>query len=159
MKPSSAQAASQKIRIRPYRADDFDTLCEIDVACYEPLIAYSRRTMRVYLTQPGADCVVAESGKQIIGFCITARRLDQAYVVTIDVLEEFRKLGVGAALLAESEKRLAKDGVRVIFLDTDTTNLPAISFWQKQGYRKIGLRNGYYPNGNDAFAMMKSIAS
>lgn len=159
MRPSSAQAAPQEIQIRPYRADDFDALCEIDRACYEPLIAYSRRTMRVYLTQPGADCVVAESGAQIVGFCITARRSDQAYIVTIDVLGQFRKRGVGGALLVESEKHLAKNGVRAVSLDTATDNLPAISFWQKHGYRKIGLRKGYYPNGSDAFAMTKPIAS
>jgi ribosomal-protein-alanine N-acetyltransferase len=159
VKPSSARAASHTIRIREYRPSDFDTLCDIDLACYEPLIAYSRRTMRAYLTQSGAECLVAESGGQIVGFCITARRGDEAYIITIDVLEDFRKRSVGTALLAESEKSLAKNGVRIVSLDTDTTNLPAISFWQKHGYRKIGIRKGYYPNGGDAFAMTKSIAS
>jgi [ribosomal protein S18]-alanine N-acetyltransferase len=153
----SAPAASAPIRIREYRADDFGTLCEIDRACYEPVIAYSRRTMRAYLNQPGADCVVAESRGHIVGFCITVRRLGEGYIVTIDVLEEFRKKRVGTALLAEAERRLAAKGVRAIALDTATDNFSAISFWQNHGYRKIGVRKGYYPNGSDAFAMTKSL--
>ena len=145
------------IRLRRYAAQDFDALCEIDRLCYEPAIAYSRREMRAYVEMPGSDCVVAEHGGSIAGFCIAARHKKQGYIVTIDVLEASRKQGVGTALLAESEKRLAAEGVRIMALDTATDNLSAIAFWQKHGYRKIGVRKGYYPNGRDAFAMIKKL--
>ncbi|HTZ75985.1 MAG TPA: N-acetyltransferase [Candidatus Aquilonibacter sp.] len=153
----AATGTSKNLRIRPYQAADFDTLCEIDRACYEPAITYSRREMRAYLNAPGADCEVAEFNSQIRGFCITTRKDDEGYIVTIDVLEPFRKSGVGTALLAESEKRLAAAGVRRMALDTAVDNLSAIAFWQKHGYRKIGVRKGYYPNGRDAFAMVKTL--
>lgn len=158
MSESATRVASNAIRVREYEARDFDTLCEIDRLCYEPAIAYSRREMRAYLNAHGAECVVAESADDIAGFCITAHKREKAYIVTIDVLEAFRKRGVGSALLADTEKRLAAHGVRTIALDTATDNFPAISFWQKHGYRKIGVRRGYYPNGRDAFAMVKSLS-
>jgi ribosomal protein S18 acetylase RimI-like enzyme len=154
----TAQTATSTIRVRDYEAGDFDVLCEIDRLCYEAAIAYSRREMRAYLTAPGSECVVAEDGEGIAGFCITAHKKEKAYIVTIDVLEAFRKRGVGSALLNEAEKRLAAQGVRSIALDTATDNFSAISFWQKHGYRKIGVRRGYYPKGRDAFAMVKPLA-
>jgi ribosomal protein S18 acetylase RimI-like enzyme len=154
----SAQSASKAIRLREYAPQDLEALCEIDRACYEPAIAYSRREMRAFLNAEGADCVVAQSETEIAGFCITAREADEGYIVTIDVLEAFRKKGVGSALLAEIEKRMAAEGVRMVGLDTATDNVSAIAFWQKHGYRKLGIRKGYYPNGRDAFAMVKSIA-
>lgn len=155
---SEPVARALSLGVREYAVGDFDVLCEIDRQCYEPAIAYSRRQMRAYLNAPGAQCVVAQSAEGIAGFCITAREREKAYIVTIDVLEAFRKRGVGSALLIEAEKRLAAQGVRTIALDTASDNFSAISFWQKRGYRKIGVRRGYYPNGRDAWAMTKSIA-
>lgn len=158
MSEPAARVARNAIRVREYEARDFDVLCEIDRQCYEPAIAYSRREMRAYLSAPGAECVVGESAEGIAGFCITARKKEKAYIVTIDVLEPFRKRGAGSALLSEAERRLAAQGVRRIALDTATDNFSAIAFWEKHGYRKIGVRKGYYPNGRDAFAMVKSLA-
>ena len=48
--------------LRSYVPADFEKLYEIDQACYEPEIAYSRRELRNYLRFPGAECVVAEPG-------------------------------------------------------------------------------------------------
>lgn len=158
MKRSSARAASKALGIREYRGDDFDALCAIDKLCYEPALAYSRRVMRAYLNAPGADCVVAEAQSEIAGFCITSRHAGQGYIVTIDVLDEFRRQGAGTLLLREAEKRMAAHGVGTVALDTATGNLSAIAFWEKHGYRKIGVRKGYYPNGRDAFAMIKTLA-
>jgi len=158
MSRPAAPIASNTIRLREYQPRDFDTLCELDRTCFSPAIAYSRAEMRAYLNAPGSDCLVAESGEAIVGFCITNRRKAKAYIVTIDVLEAARKQGIGSALIVEAEKRLAAKGVREVALDTATDNVSAIAFWQKHGYRKIGIRKGYYPDGRDAFAMMKPVA-
>jgi [ribosomal protein S18]-alanine N-acetyltransferase len=157
VKRSSSRAASKAFHVREYRVDDFDALCAIDRLCYEPALAYSRRVMRAYLDAPGADCVVAESQPGIAGFCITSHHASQGYIVTIDVLDEFRRQGVGTILLREAEKHLVEHGVGTTALDTATDNLSAIAFWEKHGYRKIGVRKGYYPNGRDAFAMIKAM--
>ena len=157
MSEPAAQVASNTICVRQYEPRDFDTLCEIDRLCYEPAIAYSPSEMRAYLNATGAECFVAESAEGIAGFCITAHKKEKAYIVTIDVLETFRKRGVGSTLLSKAERQLKAQSVRAIALDTAIDNFSAISFWQKHGYRKIGVRRGYYPNGRDAFAMVKSI--
>ena len=157
MKRSSAPAATKAFRIRDYALDDFDALCEIDRECYEPAIVYSRREMRAYLNARGASCIVAESADEIAGFCIAAGRESEGYVITIDVREKYRKRGVGSALLREAEKRLAAQGVRAISLDTAIGDGGAIAFYEKHGYRKVGVRKGYYPNGCDALAMIKAV--
>lgn len=147
-----------KIALRDYAAGDFERLYEIDQACYEPAIAYSRREMRNYLRFPGADCVVAEADGEIIGFCLTAHERASGYIITIDVLAEYRRHGVGTMLLAEVERRLAASGVREIALETATDNVSAIAFWQKHGYRTRGVKKGYYPGGRDAYSMTKHLA-
>jgi ribosomal-protein-alanine N-acetyltransferase len=147
--------------LRTYAPDDFETLYEIDQACYAPAIAYSRRELRNYLRFPGAECVVAttKNGRKrtIAGFCITAHEDDWGYIVTIDVLEAYRRHGVGTLLLAEAERRLAANGATEIGLDTAVNNVAGIGFWQRHGYRILGTRKDYYPGGLDAYAMAKKI--
>jgi ribosomal-protein-alanine acetyltransferase len=159
MKRSSAPAAAKGLHIRDFEPQDFNALCAIDRECYEPAIVYSPREMRAYLNAPSATCIVAEVGREIAGFCITVRRASEGYLVTIDVREKYRNRGAGSALLGEAEKRLAAQSVRDISLDAATDNASAIAFYEKHGYRKVGVRKGYYPNGRDAFVMIKAIGA
>jgi ribosomal-protein-alanine N-acetyltransferase len=149
-------------KLRTYEPGDFETLYEIDRRCFAPEIAYSRRELRNYLGFPGAICVVALNGKkpaspQIAGFCIAVYSHGWGHLVTMDVLPEFRRHGVGSKLLAETERRLASAGVVEIGLETATTNESAIAFWEKHGYRKYGIHEEYYPDGQDAYEMAKAL--
>ncbi len=155
-------AAPFTVALRSYAPADFAKIYAIDQACYEPRIAYSRTEMRQYLRFPGADCVVAEALRDnaeaaTIGFCITAHKSSWGYIVTMDVLGEYRRHGVGSMLLVEAERRLIAAGVRQIGLETATDNAPAIAFWQKHGYGKSGVRKNYYPGGRDAYSMAKRL--
>lgn len=145
------------ITLRNFKPEDFDTLYEIDQACYEPEVAYSKRELRAYLRFSGSHCLVAEAETRIAGFCISARRDESGYIVTIDVLPQFRRDRVGSTLLAEIERRLAANGVREITLETATDNDSAVAFWTKHGYRNRGVKKDYYPGGRDAFAMSKTL--
>ncbi|MFZ3330326.1 MAG: N-acetyltransferase [Candidatus Acidiferrales bacterium] len=145
------------ITLRNNTPEDFDTLHEIDQLCYEDEVAYSKRELRAYLRFRGSECVVAEADGAIAGFCISARQGERGYIVTIDVLPQFRRLHVGTALLDEIEGRLAANGVREVALETATDNDSAVAFWKKHGYRSRGVREGYYPNGRDAFSMVKLL--
>ena len=153
--------------LRSYTPTDLEALFEIDQRCYPPEIAYSRREMRNYLRFPGADCVIAETtaekiaaarpDRNIIGFCITAHLRDEGYIITMDVLAAHRRQGVATALLEQAERRLAGNGVSEVGLETAIDNDSAIAFWQKHGYRKIGIQRDYYPGGVDALSMRKTI--
>jgi tRNA threonylcarbamoyladenosine biosynthesis protein TsaB len=147
------------IKLRSYTSEDFEDLYEIDQRCYEPAIAYSRRELRNYLRFPGADCIVAEDGRAMVGFCLTAHKDSWGYIVTMDVLEAYRRRGVGSLLLAEAERRLANDGVCEVGLETAVDNAAGIGFWRRHGYRAQGIRKGYYPSGRDAYSMIKGLSS
>jgi ribosomal protein S18 acetylase RimI-like enzyme len=142
---------------RPYAPSDFETLYAIDHQCFDRELAYPRSELRNYLRLPGGECLIAESGGQVAAFIVVAHQNRLGYIVTLDVLESYRRQGVGALLLAEAERRLAAGGVRAVELETATDNASAIAFWQKHGYRTRGIREGYYPNGRDAFSMIKPI--
>jgi ribosomal protein S18 acetylase RimI-like enzyme len=157
-KPGQPRQDTMEVTLRPYVASDFETLYRIDQACYEPAVAYSRRELRNYLRFPGSDCTIAEADRKPIGFILTAHRETYGYIVTIDVLARYRRVGAGSLLLVEAEQRLAAAGVREIALETATDNGSAIAFWQKHGYRTRGIKKRYYPGGRDAYSMIKRLA-
>jgi [ribosomal protein S18]-alanine N-acetyltransferase len=143
--------------IRPYRSSDFETLYAIDHQCFERELAYDRSELRGYLRLPGAECLIAESDGEVAAFVVAAHENGLGYIVTLDVLEAYRRQGVAATLLTAAERRLADDGVRAVELETATDNAPAIAFWQKHGYRTCGIRKEYYPDGRDAYSMIKPL--
>ena len=149
---------SAKISLRPYTPEDFEALYEIDQACYAPGIAYSRPELRAYLRFANADCLIAAIRGKAVGFCLTAYRETRGHIITIDVLEAYRRHKIGSRLLEAVESRLAKSGVGEVILETATENHSAIAFWEKHGYRTRGIWKRYYPGGRDAYAMIKSIA-
>ena len=85
--------------LRDYSTSDFETLYEIDQACYQRGIAYSRRMLRWYLDLRESFCIVAESLAEPrpspIGFIIAQAHRTEAYIITIDVLQAHRRSGVG----------------------------------------------------------------
>ena len=123
--------------LRKYLSRDFEALYAIDQACYPPGIAYSRRDLRNYLRFPGADCLVAETGGQAAGFILTAHAGHWGYIITIDVLEAYRRYGVGSMMLREAERALSANGVRQVGLETATDNASAIAFWKSMDIARV----------------------
>jgi ribosomal-protein-alanine N-acetyltransferase len=143
--------------LRSHTPEDFETLHSIDQACFPRGIAYSRRMLRWFLTQRGADCLVAQDGAQLVGFVLTHTSGHAGQIITLDVLAGARRRGIGSRLLREAESRMAAAGVHHVILETATNNEAAVAFWQQHGYRTQAVLKNYYLNTLDAFQMRKSL--
>jgi [ribosomal protein S18]-alanine N-acetyltransferase len=148
--------------LRPYQPSDFEALLAMDQVCFPKTIAYGRREMKSYLQSEGSHCIVAEipgpaiSG-MIAGFILTERGGELAHIITLDVLESFRRKSVGSLLLQAAEQEAASQGVTSMYLETATTNKAAIALWKKHGYRETATLENYYGRGQNAFEMRKRL--
>jgi len=143
--------------IRQYEPRDFAALYKLDQSCFPPGIAYSKTMLRYFLSQVGAECLVAVDGLKIVGFILSEENPPLAHIVTLDVAEPYRRRGVGTELLRESETHLAFREVRTVLLETATSNEAGIAFWERHGYRKEAVLKNYYPGRLDAFEMRKRL--
>jgi [ribosomal protein S18]-alanine N-acetyltransferase len=143
--------------LRSYDPRDFSGLFRLDQSCFPAGIAYSKTTLRYFLSLRSADCLVAMEDTHIAGFILTEENPPLAHVITLDVAEKFRRRGIGSTLLAESERNLALRGVRHILLETATDNDAAIAFWQSHGYRIEATLKRYYLGRLDAYEMRKIL--
>jgi ribosomal-protein-alanine N-acetyltransferase len=146
-----------EILLRPYHPSDLDTLYRIDQACFPPGIAYGRLEMKFYLRSKGAYCQLAEISDEIAGFVLTERPRKVAHIITLDVLEAYRRRKIGSLLLDTAEREAAMRGAERMVLETATTNKPAIALWNRHGYRQTVTIKNYYGDGLDAFEMQKQL--
>src|SRR5690242_6807953 len=145
------------ITLRSYEPHDFAALHRLDQACFPPGISYSKTTLRYFLTLPSADCVIAEESGRIVGFTVSEENPPLAHIITLDVTEKHRRLGVGTALLQQLESNLAARGVRSILLETANDNEAAVAFWKRRGYRIEATLKRYYLGRIDAYEMRKIL--
>jgi ribosomal-protein-alanine N-acetyltransferase len=143
---------------RDYRPTDFDRLCEIDRLCFPPGIAYSPEDISIVLLEPGAFVVVGEAQGAIAGFILARReRAGRAHIITIDVLAEHRRTGLGGLLLQEAHRRLRALGATRVILEVAVENAPAIAFYEKHGYDRLRRLKNYYLDRDDAWQMSKNL--
>ncbi len=143
------------LALRAYDPRDFSGLYRLDQSCFPAGISYSKTTLRYFLSLRSADCLVAMEDTQLAGFILTEENPPLAHVITLDVAENFRRRGIGSALLAESERNLALRGVRTILLETATDNDAGVAFWQRHGYRIEATLKRYYLGRLNAYEMRK----
>ena len=90
--------------------------------------------------------VVALEGGEPLGLAwvITTRALDRAaYLRLLLVAEGQQSRGLGAALLADAERRARTSGCRHLVLLVTTANRRARTFYARHGYRHVGNLPGF----------------
>jgi ribosomal-protein-alanine N-acetyltransferase len=71
----------------------------------------------------------------------------EAEVLTIAVPPWARRRGVGRALMAAAMGAARAAGARVMFLEVDVANTPAVALYERLGFERAGLRRAYYDRG------------
>ena len=81
---------------------------------------------------------------------------EESHLLNIAVRPEARKGGIGRSLLRECLRRSMLAGGRRIFLEVRPTNQEAIRLYEKEGFRFVGIRRGYYTDtGEDAIVFAR----
>lgn len=160
-----------EFRIREFRRADFFRLWEIDQKCFAPGVSYSQPELLFYMRRPRAFTLVAErdvSGNgtgiqsanlETEGFIVAEAARLTGHIITIDVLEEARRSGLGSRLMAAAEERLRAQGCGAVSLETAVDNAPALAFYKKHGYFLVKTIPRYYSTGVDAFVLKKDLLS
>jgi len=144
--------------IREYRPSDFETLWKIDQVCFTRGISYTRRELASYISRKRGFTLVAELDSGIVGFVVVDRhRHCQGHVITIDVLPEARRSGLGSRLMTAAEERLRTLGSSAVFLETAVDNSAAIAFYKRHGYSIIQTIPRYYLDSIDALVLAKHL--
>ena len=153
--------------IRDYRPADFEQLWRIDQLCFPPGISYSKVELSSFIGQRHAITLVADQAGEprrphpdnIVGFAVAhPTRRKYGRILTLDIIPEARRAGLGSKLMAASEDRLRELGCSEVYLETAVNNEPALRLYRKLGYEVLGVLPEYYAShALDAFQMGKRL--
>jgi ribosomal-protein-alanine N-acetyltransferase len=145
------------IIVREMAASDIPSLLEIERVSFP--VPWSAGMFMVQLgMSKETENLTAESGGRVIGYISSWYGYEEVHILSIAVAEESRGGGAADMLLAEALGRAVGNGCMKAILEVRVTNVRARRFYEKHGFRKIGIREGYYSDsGEDALVLEKEI--
>ena len=152
-------AATNDLCVRRATVDDLVALVELENASFA-VERMSARQLRRHLHSASALIVVATAQRRLLGaavlFLRSRSRVGRLY--SIAVAAGARGRGVGETLLQAVERAAAKRGCDRLRLEVRVDNAGAQRLYERHGYRRFGLRRGYYEDGHDALRYEKPLA-
>ncbi|MDJ0786549.1 MAG: GNAT family N-acetyltransferase [Myxococcota bacterium] len=101
---------------------------------------------------------VARRGREIAGFALARRVVDELEIAWIAVGAPHRRRGVGARLLADLIVReRAAAPLSAVHLEVRAGNEAALAFYAAAGFVAVGRRERYYRGGEDAIRMTRTL--
>ena len=142
--------------IREMKPEDVPAIAELEKQCFS---APWSENMIISSMESRLSCwLVAEIKGTIAGYVGSESVIDSADMMNIAVAPEFRRQGVGVALVNGLISRLQSKSVAFLMLEVRVSNKPAIAMYEKLGFLQVGLRPRYYCNPReDAFVMRKEL--
>lgn len=156
----------EAVRIREATEDDIQKVIEINLIALPE--HYTLDFWLDHLRAWGKAFVVAEVDNKVVGYVMCRvesglgfmrRKLTKlGHVVSIAVLPDYRRRGIGTMMMEECIKRLKEYyDVGEVYLEVRVSNISAINLYEKLGFKKVKIIKYYYLDGEDAFVMAKIV--
>jgi ribosomal-protein-alanine N-acetyltransferase len=104
------------------------------------------------LSKPSGVCLAATEGDELLGYLVCSRYERVWHLMNVAVSPQRRRAGVARDLIS---RLVEEGGGRLPFtLEVRVSNRPAISMYERLGFRSSGVRPRYYQdNDEDALIM------
>ena len=112
--------------------------------------------------------IVAESDGNLVGYIMCRiehgfsdlkklRFAKKGHIISVAVMPDFRRLGVGSNLVLEALSALSNAHADECYLEVRLSNDPAIELYKKLGFEIARTIPRYYYDGSDAYVMAKEL--
>jgi [ribosomal protein S18]-alanine N-acetyltransferase len=97
--------------------------------------------------------------KGLAGFCLIniIPGDETAHLYKIITNPEYRGSGLAQFFWTEVINDLKFRNIKSVYLEVESTNIAAITFYQKSGFKLLRRNKAYYSNGEDAMIMILTL--
>ena len=142
--------------IRKMEQRDVPAIAELEKICFSD--PWSENSIASELDNRLSCWLVAEQNESVVGYVGSQSVLDAADMMNIAVAPEYRKQGIGKALIEALMEYLRQKKVIALLLEVRVSNASAIALYQKMGFEQVGRRPKYYRNPReDALIMRREL--
>ena len=149
-------------KIRPFKPSDLEGVMSINRECLPE--NYSPHFFINLFKRFPATFIVAELNGKLVGYImcrietgIPSFKLlgitKKGHVISIAVLPDFHRKGVGYSMIREVTKAMATYGAKECYLEVRESNMPAVRLYKKLGFEIARTIRNYYADGEDAYLM------
>lgn len=144
--------SSVAVHIRWMIRRDMPAVLDIESNSFE--FAWTEEDFIRCLRQRNCIGMVAESDDKIVGFMIYELHKNRLHILNFAVHPEFRRRGMGQAMLGKLLGKLSQERRNRIMLEIRETNLDAQLFFKNIGFRAISVLRDFYDDAaEDAYLM------
>lgn len=156
----------ESFQIRKFALNDLQSVMHINrVALPENYSDYF--FVDLYKRYP-ESFIVAELSGEVVGYIMCRMEtglsnfgfgglIKKGHIVSVAVLQQYRRKGIGEALVKEAMNGMHKYNGKQCFLEVRVTNTEAVSLYKKLGFDITRTIHGYYADGEDAYVMTKKL--
>lgn len=140
----------KRVNVRGIAPGELNLVMKLEKRCFSTNYFNEREIEEMYENDRysfwGVWC-----GGSLAGYLITYDSVDIYEVIKVGVDDEYRGRGLGGSLIEKAFESMETD----LMLEVRESNKSAIRLYKKLGFRKIGLRRGYYRDtGEDALILV-----
>jgi ribosomal-protein-alanine N-acetyltransferase len=134
-------------------------MAELEKICFPPPENYDLRTLRMFVSLNGAGLLrrreLIDGTLHLIAFhlfdCLAGE------LITLDVHPDFRRLGIGRALVSESIAKLKELGHKQVSCQIGVSNTASLELHYAFGFKAKRTIKNYYGPGRDAYLLVARI--
>jgi [ribosomal protein S18]-alanine N-acetyltransferase len=133
-----------KGEVRSTTPDDSAVLAAMHRLCFED--SWTEGSFRTLLESSITFGYLAKStgAKGFESFIIARTVADEGEILTLGTLPAARRKGLASGLLRTTLQEVVLRGARWLFLEVGENNQPALGFYSRLGFHKMGTRPAYY---------------
>jgi [ribosomal protein S18]-alanine N-acetyltransferase len=145
-----------EISIREIREDDVPQILTIENASFST--PWTEAAFLHEIHKPYALNLVLLIGNRLAGYLCLNFVFDEGHILNLAIDSDSRRRGLATRLMQDGLTELKKKGCRFIYLEVRGSNNVAQSFYERFGFKVVGLRKKYYTNPiEDAVVMMRRL--
>ena len=152
--------------LRRFKPSDLEQVMHINRVCL-PENYTTSFFMNLYQRFP-ETFIVAEENGDVVGYIMCRIETGipsfkllgitrKGHVISIAVLPEHQRGGIGYALMREAMHAMVNYKAKECYLEVRASNAPAVNLYKKMGLEIIRTVTGYYADGEAAYMMARKL--
>ena len=97
---------------------------------------------------------VALRENNVVGYVCTRYVLDEGHILNLAVHRDFRRQKIATELMNRVLAELKEKDCRLLYLEVRVSNIEAIKFYERFGFKVASFRRKYYLSPNEDAALM-----
>lgn len=148
----------KELSIHTATIQDLDSVMEVETLCFGA-DAFNKRQLAYLITESRGPFYVAKENDRVVGYtCMLVNwRSGCLRIYSLAVHPERQGRGIAQQLLNKAFEYQLEKACPAVSLEVNVNNKPAISLYEKNGFKIISSREGYYTDGSSAFRMQRKI--